>query len=312
MQVVESHVNFDERRYRPMKLLDLLDESLDLYKRTFAQNLLISALVYLPVVYFSSHLFDRAAGHLVNTLLREGFDSLSDHLDELIEYFGKAILMGAVSTNFIYCAICTSVSMSYLGHRPSMRQSLLTGLKFFLQSLVINSLWFILLLVGLMLCILPGIFVLLLGASLQCYVHVMIVEKQINPYKALLRSWNLSKGGRGLLVAADLLMIVFSVVVSLALSVGLNELTELSVGSAAHLIPALSEQPNLAPLISGAINSVFMLPFNACVMTMLYFNLRVQSEGFDMEILARRLKYLPDQVFSPPMAGAVRPKKKRS
>jgi hypothetical protein len=45
----------------------------------------------------------------------------------------------------------------------------------------------------------------------------------------------------------------------------------------------------LASTISSTISSVIVFPFIAAVITVLYFDLRVRSEGFDLEILAREL-----------------------
>ena len=42
-------------------------------------------------------------------------------------------------------------------------------------------------------------------------------------------------------------------------------------------------------LLSGAATSIFLGPFTATVLAVLYFDLRVRKEGFDLELLARRL-----------------------
>jgi len=55
----------------------------------------------------------------------------------------------------------------------------------------------------------------------------------------------------------------------------------------------------LADAIGQTLSSALTTPLSAAVLTVLYFDLRVRKEGFDLELLARRLGVEPGTFTGP-------------
>lgn len=122
--------------------------------------------------------------------------------------------------------------------------------------------------VGFMACIIPGVIVSL---GLCVSTEVLVVEGR-GVSESISRSWNLTKGRRGdifgLLFISGLILcgLVFPVMIILGLL---------------NLEPLLSEY--LRILITAMIT-----PFQACIIVVIYFNLRIEKEGFNIEHLVQQ------------------------
>jgi hypothetical protein len=131
---------------------------------------------------------------------------------------------------------------------------------------------------GLLFCLLPGIW---LFVSWSVTVPAVVVEHS-GPLAAMSRSFRLVRPrfwqALGAVALSAILYLAVSYIFSLLGTV--FSIFEENPASGVSL---------LASTISSTISSIIVFPFIAAVITVLYFDLRVRSEGFDLEILAREL-----------------------
>jgi hypothetical protein len=170
-----------------------------------------------------------------------------------------------------------AVTESYFGRRASVGETLR-----FAVSRSGATLWlFILLAVGLLvafvLFILPGIW---LAVAWAVAVPALLVER-LGGAAALRRSFQLVRGrwwaSFALFVVALLLIFVVTIVLSLAV---------------AALLFFIEDGSNLALALESAVNvlaNLLTAPFLAAVVVLLYFDLRVRKEGFDLALLAEEM-----------------------
>ena len=125
--------------------------------------------------------------------------------------------------------------------------------------------------VGFILLIVPGI--ILLGGLLLS-TPVLVLEQPISATGAMSRSWELSRGFRG-----KALLTLF--VTSLLLLIP-TMLTGILAGIAA----LLGASSLLVFSVLGGVLQIFVYPFMYVAFTVLYYDLRVRKEGFDLELLA--------------------------
>jgi hypothetical protein len=60
------------------------------------------------------------------------------------------------------------------------------------------------------------------------------------------------------------------------------------------MIPSFLISSEMLPVLAGAIMTILAYPMTALVETMLYYDLRIRKEGFDIELMTRELGELPE------------------
>jgi membrane-anchored glycerophosphoryl diester phosphodiesterase (GDPDase) len=121
-----------------------------------------------------------------------------------------------------------------------------------------------------------------LYARLSFATAALVVEGQ-KYFGALKRSWSLSAGHGWRVVGIMLLMGVIVAVLSLSIGSALN---------AAVMVIIKTGRPALAAAITGtvsAIISIILDPLASIILIVLYYDLRIRKEGFDLQILAQDL-----------------------
>jgi hypothetical protein len=117
-----------------------------------------------------------------------------------------------------------------------------------------------------------------IAAALGMTTPAIVLEELGSPLRAFGRSWVLTRGSRarllGVMVVAVLL---FDVLPGALLGV---------VGGA--LEAAAPQVAAVLALLSGVV-PVILYPAIACVLTLLYYDLRVRREAFDLQVLSQRL-----------------------
>jgi hypothetical protein len=194
---------------------------------------------------------------------------------------GVVIILTVVASTFATGACFKAVGDAYLGERPTARGSLGFALRRIHSILWVTVLvWFVVAL-GTVFCIIPGIW---LYVSFAVAVPALLME-DARGGRALGRSRGLVKGRWwptfGILVLGALLVGIVSFAVSgvleaLALTDPDNEVVAVVLGT-----------------IGGTLASTLTTPFQAAFVTVLYFDLRVRKEGFDLQLLAERIGLAP-------------------
>ena len=275
---------------RPMSLGEILDGAFTLLGRHFGK-LFTLAVVCLAIPMALGVYVESAGGVIV----RPGLWLLA----QLLGLLGYLLVSGA--TVFV-------VSETYLGRPASARDALrfavskmwpifvvfvattiILALSFFPAGLAFWSSFMLFgvgggptllagLLLGMLLCLLP----LILMAGYAVVVQAVVLEKLPSATRSLGRSWSLTKGHR---VKVVLLWVVIGVLFA-AVVIGIG------------LVLGFPGQPGGGQVASNAlINLAMMLiyPLSSCIFTLLYYDLRVRKEAFDLELLSRQIGLAPTE-----------------
>ncbi len=271
---------------KPMDIGEILDGALTIFRRHFILFLKIGVIALWFPVALTIYL-ELAGGteqHIVLALLVN-----------IIRYFGGL---------FLTASAIRVISDSYLGRRPELSDALALGgskiMPLFLVGLGKGLLiGLIAVIVGVVAAVaIPrvavggggaGIFGLLLVLAAACWfiiflacgyavtTPVVVLEELNSSFDAFGRSWDLTRGFKRKIF---LIFLVASVVVFLpGAAVG-------ALGAALandlHLLGQAVE------ILSAAL-PILLTPIFSCVLTLVYYDLRVRREAFDLEVLSGQL-----------------------
>jgi hypothetical protein len=267
----------DAAQLRPLRVGEILDAAIRVYRQKFSTMVKAVVIVVLPV-------------QVLNVLVRLSLPSSSTTTNDstgTVHFNGSAfaatiagtlvlLVASVVSSTLAQAACFKIVGDTYLGTPSDWRSSLRFGFAKFWRLLGLILLHGLLLLLAFVACVVPGVW---LYAAWSVAVPVLLIEGT-GGFRALTRSYDLVKGRwwsvAGTLLVANLLALFVSsvfgfVLVPLAISGG-NE-TAVAVLSG----------------VTGAVGALITTPFIAAVVTVLYFDLRVRKEGFDLQLMAWRM-----------------------
>ena len=284
---------------RPLGIGEILDAAVRVYRNNFKTLTIAVLVVVLPLSILDTlitastteNAFDYSetaateadggflAGQLVSTLI--------------------SILLFSVAT----AACFHAVMRGYLGESATWQESLAFGLKRMLPVLLLGLLAMLGLIPMFLLLIIPGIW---LAVRWSVAAPALLAE-DLGPAAALGRSFKLVKGRWwpvfGALVAMTILITVLTMIVGLLLgAIFTSPDNELIVAIVYTLVIALAY--------------AVTLPIQSAVFTILYFDLRVRKEGYDLQLAAGGLGDAPAAMpgepsggggFSPPSEGGFAP-----
>ncbi len=236
---------------RPLSLGEVLDVSFGLYRSMFLTLLTVGVAVHLVPVLLQTYLL--ASGRVF-----------------FLDLIGLAYWLIAVVMNTLGVAATTSiVSEAYLGRQLGAGEGLRRAVPLIWPLFVISLLSSLLIGIGFLLLLVPGLILLsgLLVASVA-----MVVERPRRPTTAMARSWELTQGYKGqvfgTVVVAFLLLLIPRIAISTLWAVG--------GGSDSSVVPELA----------SAVIEVGIYPYLYTVITLVYYDLRIRKEGFDLDLLA--------------------------
>jgi hypothetical protein len=266
-------------RLRPLALGEILDVSIKIclaHWRTLIKAVLV---VVVPVQILSTIV---NADYTVDSfdLGTDTSQTPQESLEQLNQYLGGlaiAAILQALAILLATAACLRAIAQAYLGEDADWRASLSYALKLVPSLLLLTLLYGLGLLLGFLLLIAPGIWLYVAWAFAT---PVLLVEG-LRGRKALGRSFGLVKGRWwrtcGVLIVGFILAAIVSTIVQGVFLVGIL------VGEDNDtLVLVLSA-------IAGVVGLAISTPFQAAVLTVLYFDLRVRKEGFDLELLAQEI-----------------------
>jgi uncharacterized membrane protein len=175
------------------------------------------------------------------------------------------------------------VSEGYLGREVGAGEGLQLAAPFVGRLIVAQILYSILAFLGALLFIIPGLIVLV-GMSLTA--PALVVENLPSSTAALGRSWALTKGARWKLVGVFIPLFLLLAVPMIGITVVVGV-----VAAMVGLDPA-GDSAGIGVLGAAFAGLVQMLvyPLFNCALTIAYYDQRIRKEGFDLELLASRLR----------------------
>jgi hypothetical protein len=267
---------------RPLGIGEILDVGIKIYLRNWLTLWKVVVFVVLPaqilvnVVYASATPSDQSVSN------GSPFGStqptvVSNHdLAIFATGLGVAILVSYISGQLAQAACLRTVADAYLGDVVNWRSSLRYALRRLPALIGLSLLTGILLVIGLLLCIVPGVY---LWGAFYVAVPALLIEGS-GPIRSLGRSRELVSGRwwgtMGVAVVGYLLVAIVSAM-----------LTAVLVGVAFSNPARNTATGFVLNTIASTVGSMLTTPAAAAFATVLYIDLRVRKEGFDLLLLAR-------------------------
>ena len=309
------------RRFRPMGIADILDETVELYRNNFALLIGIAAVAYVP--YFLVEGF--APGMDITSTGTAADVGVGPVLAFLALVFLFVLLVEPIVTG----ALTFAISDRYLGRETSIlscfRRILTPSILFrfigavMLKYMIIaGALFVVIIAVAIVIMGLvasagaglgPTVIAVLLSiplgaAALFLVIYVMVRLALVEPCfiiemtgagGAIARAWRLIQGnvGKGfvLLLVAGVVAILIPQIVTLP--------TQLAISWRPEGGPPPSHAVVVIDLILRAVVSTLLVPVTSIVTILLYYDIRIRKEGFDLQLLANELDAKTRQFSAP-------------
>ncbi|MGH2689298.1 MAG: hypothetical protein ACRDKW_10900 [Actinomycetota bacterium] len=259
----------------------ILDDSIDLYRRNGRTILPLSAVVMVPLGVLSA---------IWSFQLTRDLQLFTDTL--AAELGGRLVMIGlvmavvwALGRSYLYGAVARLVSEWFLGRNPERREVHAFALRHFGRMLAAYVVYAVLLFLG----IVPGILALtapfFFFVTVFGFVFVVIVVEGTGVFAAFGRSWNLSRGFRWKILGT----IVLVYLVKAAATYGLQALFLMVAAAIGFLSGTVETAIAVSSYLSQAVALVLFSPLSWIATTVLYFDIRIRKEGFDLALEAQEL-----------------------
>ena len=273
---------------RPLGIGEILDVAIKITTRHWWTLVRIVLIVVVPLELASAAIDLSAAGGVVTTGGETGFDETGEFDPDAVWTFVAAVVV-AFTLSLLAQTLATgacfkAVADAYLGREPSWKRSLAETLKRLHSIIWISVLTYVLGGLGLVACIIPGIW-LFIAWTVAVPAHL---TEGVKGRKALGRSFALVRNYWWRTFALVVLGSLLAGIVTVALAGALGALTFSAESEVAVVVASV-----VASIVAGVITT----PFVAAMTIVLYIDLRVRKEGFDLALLAER--------FGEPGAGTL-------
>lgn len=267
---------------RPRRVGEILDAAIKLYAGNARVLMGAVAVVVVPLQLIYGIVLLSAYGnaHEVATVF-SGVGSAPPTPAEARARLGAqaiGFVITLVANSLILAACVKALSDSYLGQRPGARDSLRFGLRRVPVLMVQMILRYILYALFFVALIIPGIW---LYGALAVSVPALVIERA-GPVASLNRSRRLVRGSWWRTAAVILVAMVI-------MGFGQALISGILIGAA-----LASSSPSLLfavaiMVLAAIVSSILLQPFVAAVATVLYYDLRIRREGYDLELIAEEL-----------------------
>lgn len=289
-----------DRQLRPLNLGDIFDEAFDLYKRNLAFLVLVTAVAVVPLKIVVALVSVRWLHELTN------FAAVIDDSDPTRLFSWMGALLGRValmSPLFLIayglqvCALATATSARYLGETVTLWGAYRGALRRFFPLVLTALIYSVANLLGMVLCYVGTLVPLTLYAFTA---HAFALEGK-SYFKALGRSSGLMSGDSwrvfGALSLLSMIYFVMAVALQLPIAYAFDSLLRITpaaqglLGAGTGASHGLSLRSQIVDQVTSGIVELIITPFLLSVVTVLYYDMRVRREAFDVELLARDLGY---------------------
>jgi hypothetical protein len=276
---------------RPLRVGEILDASVKVYLRNARVLIGLAAIVLVPIQILNAALLLNIVSGDSEVPVSGSFSSLSangqGHPVHVAAFLGASAttdILGGLANLLITAACVKAVSDTYLDQPTSVGASLRSALRRLGSLLWMDIILGIGLVFAFIALVIPGVW---LYVAWSVATPVLLIERKRGP-SAIGRSFALVRGRWWPTAGVLLLSFLLVAIVSGALSgLLLAFLLGGSHGAAVKVI--------VSSFTSG-IASMLTRPFQAVVVTILYYDLRVRRDGYDLELLAEQLGIEPAQL----------------
>jgi len=252
----------DTPRFEAMTTGMLLDRAFRLYTNNFSLMLGIAAAAYVPFYLIMLVIEASLSGRL---------QSPTGGLSMLLFQVVFMILWASIAFPVASGAATFAISERYLGNEVGIVDALQRGLSHFWTLSLAQITATIRVLFGFILLIIPGILWML---SYSLVVPAILVEGH-KAMPGLRRSRDLVKGYRGKIFLVMIVINLLQAVLAGGVGVVSSLLWTSDAGATAVLSSAL-----------GNLLSILLTPLGIIAAILLYYDMRIRKEGFDLEMLS--------------------------
>jgi hypothetical protein len=293
---------------RPLAIGEIIDAGIKIYRRNWRVLLGITATIVIPLHILTFGLTLVAAQQVGNL---DELDFMATDFDPTIIFslIGVAILSGLISLLallIVNAAALRAVADGYMGLNPDRNSSLALAIQrlgtlignTLLQVLAIGAIFVlpivmlafgaasdggtsaIALLVGILAILTGSLAAIWLGISWTVAVPAIMVERS-GAAEALGRSMRLIRGRWWPVFGVIILVAIIRSVIGAVTGIG--------SGIVFFAAPDNLVLTAVVDTLQSILTDLVLLPFAAAITAVLYFDLRVRKEGFDLELLARSI-----------------------
>lgn len=271
---------------RPRRVGELLDAGIKIYLGNARTLMGLAALVVVPLQVIAAVvlLSTVSSGSNVPTASFSLSTRTTQPYDPAARLGAQAVLLVvSLLGSWLTTAACVkSVSDTYLEQPTGLEVSLRYALRRLPALIGMEILWFLGLVAGFIALIVPGIWIYVLWSVAA---PALLIEG-LGPARAIGRSRQLVSGRWWPTAGVLLVATIMASVVSGALEALLSGIA--SVPSNPSVLLAVT-----VLTLSTTVATIIVLPFQASVITVMYYDLRVRREGFDLHLLAQQLGLPP-------------------
>jgi len=301
---------------RPLGMGQLLDQAIRLYRRNFLQFIGITAIVQIPLGLLQM-------GSSLLTLSGLSFPSDFDTTPPQgifgpQDMFGSAYILGILGSavvailSFVLiqvvatAAMTRAVAATYLGESigitDAYRQigrswlSLLGAMLLAILAVLGLVIWFIVPCVGWLTGL--GMLVFFSLVVIPLIAPVIVLEKQ-KATRAIRRAWDLARRRFWWVLGFVLILAIFAHIIITGPVLLLSLLFNFVVGSgplATSTTQAMTQ--TVLQSITQLVGGLIYLPLQITAITLMYFDLRIRTEGFDLTVLTESVSAESRSEFS--------------
>ncbi len=199
--------------------------------------------------------------------------------------YGLAVVVLSLLSSTLASAACfRAIASAYLGEKTDWRSSLGYALRHLHSVILVTVLAALAAGFGALLCVLPGIY---WGIAFSLAVPVLLTEGK-RGRKALGRSKSLVKNYWWRVAGIVFLGYLLSAILSGAIQGAVVGLTSVGSGDSSFTGVVVS-------VVAGTGSKLVTTPFVAAFVIVVYFDLRVRKEAFDLQLLAERIGVEPPE-----------------
>ncbi|HEU5002648.1 MAG TPA: hypothetical protein VFW71_07715 [Actinomycetota bacterium] len=261
----------------PMGVGQIVDASIKLYRQHWRMLIRIVAIPLAVLEFLRALLLQHyvTTGVSLSPFTPQTSNSTAANLGPVLSItFAFILIQYIVVTPFLTAAVARASADLYLNRPVSVRDIYRAAMKRFWPILGALILVGLASLGGFFLLIVPGI----IFAVRLVIAPVPVILEGAGPGRALRRSWNLSRGNFWRMVGLGLLVGILEEIVAGIVSI--------IPGIVAHFAGPVGWVISGAGAAAGVI---LVTPFHTIALVLLYFDLRIRKEGFDLTILAQQL-----------------------
>jgi hypothetical protein len=281
-------------QFEPMSVGRIFDVTFNLYRRNFLRFITIVAIIEVPVglisIISTSSVSRTFARRPAPSFVQRETSDYSGTTAAPAKYapaplssmFPAVILIGSLFTlvgNMLcQAALIKNISETYLGNEVTVGQTYRFVLPKLLTLLGASLLIGLVKTFGLMLLVVPGI---IFGLWFSLTMSSIVVEDQ-KILSGMSRSKKLVAGNIGKVFLVGLLWFLISTAIMTAFTWPVRVAGALLPVGNVHVVPLVSGLASIA-------GSVLVAPISAAAYVLLYYDLRIRKEGFDLQMLAQSM-----------------------